>query len=68
MDDFTGAWKPNGKVRHSIWCHKCKSESGLTNDELRYARKDMNCKNCGKICVRVPQRVDFLDLTTEVIN
>jgi hypothetical protein len=64
-DSFNGSWKPNKKlIRHSVWCHSCKSESGITNDELRITKRDLSCMMCGKICVRVPERVDFLDLTS----
>lgn len=39
-------------VRDSVYCHKCGAESGWTNDTLRYIKRDLNCKNCGKVCIK----------------
>lgn len=44
--------KPNGKVRESIFCHKCKNESGWMNSDLIKLNNNLNCKSCGKVCIK----------------
>lgn len=38
-----------------VVCVHCKQPSGWTNDMLKFAigTRDLNCKNCGKVAVRV---------------
>jgi hypothetical protein len=42
-------------VSNNIRCSKCKGDSGYTNSDFLLANvnRNLNCKNCGKPCIKV---------------
>lgn len=48
------------KITSQIMCISCKGESGFENEDFINIKppRDIKCKNCGKICVKLRNSFD----------